>query len=119
MHPDHRPRRGIALLDVLVSVVLLASAGTALLAMLGQTRRTMTSVQSTERAIDSAAAELDRLSVLDRDALLALEGRTRHGAFAINVQRITPALFDVAVLDDRGVAQVTTTVYRPDSSHAP
>jgi deoxyxylulose-5-phosphate synthase len=118
MRGDARARRGVALIDVLVSVALLATAGTSLLSVLGQTRRTMQSVQTTEYVIDSAATELDRLSILDRAALVALEGRTRHGAWSIDVRRVTPTLFDVAVTDARGITQLTTTVYRPDSAHA-
>lgn len=119
MRNDLRARRGVALIDVLVSVALLATAGVSLLAVLDQTRRTMRSVQGTEQVIDSAATELDRLTVLDRDALLALEGRTHRGGWSIDVRRVTPALFDVAVADSRGVTQLGTTVYRPDSSHGP
>lgn len=120
----HRPisranRSGVALLEVLIAGVLLATAGITLLGLLGQTSRTLRSVTTTERSVDGASAELDRLVMLDRAAVLASVGRTTVRGWSVEITPVSAALFDVSVAEsDTSPALVRTTIYRPDSIDA-
>ncbi len=113
-------RRGAALVEVLIGLVILGTAGTALLTALGQTRHTMRNVRATERQLDSASAELDRLVLLDRDELRQRQGWTIRGSWSIRVTLSSTVLFDVAVArtpESRPLLE--TTLYRPDSANVP
>ena len=112
-------RRGEVLLEVLVAAVLLATAGIALLGVLGQTARTLHDVTITERSTQRAADELDGLVTLDRAAVLARLGLSeRHGWF-VDVSQISVALFDVSIAEtDTSRPLLRTTLYRPDSIDA-
>lgn len=116
-----RPRRGVALVEVLVAVVLLATAGTGLITLLGQTSHSMRTALESERVVRRASTELDRLAVLDRAALLARSGRSRSGGWTIEIHPLGDGLFNVAIMEgDTAHALLTTTLYRPpsDSLHA-
>jgi Tfp pilus assembly protein PilV len=110
-------RRGAALIEALLSLVLLGTAGASLLMLLGQTRETMHSARATELLIDSASAELERMVSFRRDALIEQVGWTISHHVAVHVEQPSPALFDVTVARAPGRAPlVETTLYRPDSS---
>jgi len=119
--PNVQARDGFALIEVLIAAVLVATAGIALLTLLGQTARSMRDAATTERLVDSASMQLERLVLLDRSALAAREGRsTIGGGWALRVTQVAPGVFDASVArsDTSGVL-LTTTVYRPDSTNAP
>jgi Tfp pilus assembly protein PilV len=116
-----QPRRGSALIEVLIALVLLAIAGTGLVTLLGQTGHSMRSTLEAERTTRRAAAELDRLSLLDGHELLALVGQRQSHGWAIDITASAPGLFDVRIAEsDTSAALLQTTLYRPrsDSSNA-
>lgn len=113
---DSPARRGSALLDVVVALVVLALGGTALIAVIGQTSHSIRSVRTTEREIRLASAELDRFVVYDRSSVLALLGTTTRGGWTISVAQVTNELFDVSVSGQSHGAWLRTTIYRPDTS---
>jgi Tfp pilus assembly protein PilV len=113
-------RGGFALIEVLIAAVLVATSGIALLTLLGQTARSMRDAATTERLVDSASMQLERLVLLDRSALLAREGQSSTSdGWSLRVTQIAPGVFDASVArsDTSGVL-LTTTVYRPDSANA-
>jgi Tfp pilus assembly protein PilV len=119
MRAEQPVRRGSALIEALLSLVLLGTVGTSLLSVLVQTRQTMQSAQRTEAAIDSADAELERMVLYDRDALLDRLGWTTDRGLALHVEETASALFDVTIAREPGFpALLTTTLYRPDSADA-
>jgi type II secretory pathway pseudopilin PulG len=110
-------RRGNALLEVVIGMVILSVAGSAMLLALGQTQRTVRSVREADRLSAGASAELERLVAFDRDALLQREGWSSRGAWSIGITRVSPALFDVVVAQSPGGhAILRTTLYRPDTA---
>lgn len=115
-----RARRGSALVEVLVAIVLLATAGTGLVTLLGQTSRSMRTTLESERLVKRASAELDRLVLLDRAGLLALAGRSTSRGWTLDVQPLGDGLFDVRIAEsDTTRVLLRTTLYRPrpDSSN--
>ncbi|HVX41700.1 MAG TPA: hypothetical protein VHB25_19220 [Gemmatimonadaceae bacterium] len=115
----HRPRRGFALIDVLVAILLLALTGTALVTLLGQTAHTMQSLDRADAASLDASREMDWLASLSRAQLVGRVGRSHHRSWTLDVVRAAPALFDVTVAaSDTSAAALGTTLYRPDTIDA-
>lgn len=112
-------RRGFALLDVLVAILLLALTGTAFVTLLGQTARTMQSLDRADAESLNASRELDRVSALSRNELVARIGRSHRNGWTIDVTQFGRALFDVSVAEsDTSRALLQTTLYRPDTADA-
>jgi len=120
MRVDLRLRYGAALIEALVSLVLLGTVGTSLLMLLGQTRQTLRTVRATELATDSADLELQRMVVHDRNALMARIGWTVEHGLAVHVEQTARSVFAVEVSREAGLPPLLgTTLYRPDSIDAP
>src|SRR5689334_19497258 len=112
------PRRGSALVEVLVALVLLAVGGVALITMLGQTGRTMRTTRETERRTARASAVLLRFAAMDRATLVASIGRHDVDGLRAQIVEPNPELFEVAVAEfDTSAVLLRTVLYRPDSSH--
>ena len=112
-------RPGFALIDVLVAILLLALTGTALVTLLGQTARTMQSLDRADVASLNASRELDRVAALPREELIARVGRSHHDGLTLDIAQNAHALFDIAVAaSDTSPATLRTTLYRPDTADA-
>ena len=108
-----RPSRriGSALLDVVVALTLLGLSGVGLIALAGQTARTMRSIAFTER---------DRFVLYDRAQLIAMTGRRELRDWSVDVEQVDAYLFDVALArNDTSPPLLRTTFYRPDTVDAP
>ena len=111
-------RNGSTFIEVLLSLVLLAVAGTALVTLLGQTAHAIQNVRETEMETRRAGLEVSALAQLDRASLIARVGRTRPHRWSMLIDRIGTDLFAVRVsLSDTGLALIQTTLYRPDSAN--
>jgi Tfp pilus assembly protein PilV len=112
-------RAGSALLDVVVSLVILGLSGTGLITLLGQTAHSVRQVRDTEREVRRASDQLARLAVADRAQLLSMVGQTVSRGWIVTIGQSSPDLFDVTIADTTTTARVLhTTLYRPDSTHA-
>jgi Tfp pilus assembly protein PilV len=111
-------RSGSALIEVLIALVILATAGTGLVTFLGQTAHTLRQLRDEERVIRLASAQLDRMVLWDRTAFVARLGRSAFDGWTVVVQQMTPELFDIAIAaSDSGAVLLQTTAYRPDTIH--
>jgi Tfp pilus assembly protein PilV len=118
MRADRR-RRGSALLDVVIALVVLGLSGIAMITLLGQTAHSVRTVRNTERDVRHASDELGRFVVYDRSQLLAMVGRSWARGWNIEVIETTPDLFDVSIaVTDTSAPLLRTSVYRPDTVHA-
>lgn len=112
-------RRGSALLDVVVALVVLGLGGIAMITLLGQTAYGVRTVRNTERNVRRASDELGRVVVYDRSQLVAMVGRSSSHGWSIEVVQSAPDVFDIAIADnDTTAVLLRTTVYRPDTVHA-
>jgi len=117
--PGDRARRGAAMIEVLVALVLLATAGTGFVTLLGQTAHSMRSTLLSEREARRASEQLDRLALLDRASLRALAGRTRQRGWTLDVTIADSGLFDVSIAaSDTTITLLRTTLYRPPPDSA-
>jgi hypothetical protein len=111
------PRQGAALIEALVAVVMLATTGTALITLLGQTRHSMRTVRDGERQIRDASMRLDHLVLLGRSDFLAREGRSSLAGWSLVVTQVNATLFDVSIaVSDTSAPLLGTTIYRADTS---
>jgi type II secretory pathway component PulJ len=115
-----RARRGSALIEVLIAIVLLATAGTGLVTLLGQTAHSMRTTLESDRLTRRASEELDRLTLLDRAALMSRAGLSRSREWTIEIRPLAAELFHVTIAEsDTTRVLLETTLYRPatDSSN--
>jgi Tfp pilus assembly protein PilV len=110
----HRRRRGVALIEVLVALTILATAGTALLAMASASSRAVAQVREAERGVHAASSYLEIVALWPREDLDRHLGDGTQGRWRMRVERVTPTLYSVHLLDSSGVHEVLrTALYRP------
>ncbi len=106
-------RRGIALLEALLALVLLTTAGLAWAALAGQASFALERAQERERKVAAAAAILARVEILSAPQLDAMVGRRRVDNHAIRVSRILPNLYRIEIaVGGEPVEWLETSVYR-------
>lgn len=109
-----RNRRGVVLLEVLVAVVMLATAGIALVELVGAGLRGEREAQERERTLATEERLLAAMTLLNRAELDQRLGRRQIGEFIVDVQRPERTLYRIAVLRQKSahVEDLVTVVYR-------
>ena len=111
-----RARRGVALIETIVALVVLAFTGAGMIALLAQTLSAVKNLHTREREMTDAARSLERLSALNRAELLALAGVQRLPTIWLEIDPRADSLFNVVARDTLYRAELLhTTLYRPDS----
>lgn len=110
-------RRGVALIETLIALVLLAFAGTGMVSLLAQTLNRDHDVHAREAETADAARLLGAIAVLPRSDLVDRIGVAREPALWLEVDQRSASLFDVVVRDTlRRTELVQTTLFRPDTA---
>lgn len=116
--PTDRPsdRRGIALLDVLIALTILGTAGLALTSLLRQAITAQAELVKVESTMDNADRVLAALTLLGREDLDRRLGQHRIGEFVSDIQRPEPGLYRVALAEASAPERMllVTVVYRAD-----
>ncbi len=108
-----RSRPGAALIETLIALVILASVGVALIAVLGQTVHTVRQFRERERGFAGAGQALDATVGWSRSELDARVGTRRFRDWQLTVVGAGSGLYDVALADTlTGVELLRTTLYR-------
>jgi Tfp pilus assembly protein PilV len=111
-----RSRHGSTLIDVLLALVLLAIAGTALVALLGQTSHSIRDAVESERLARRASEQIAWLSTETRADLDSRLGRTNLRGWTLDVRAASSTLFDISLsLSDTSAPLLRTLFYRPDT----
>jgi Tfp pilus assembly protein PilV len=109
-------RRGTAIIEVLVALVVLAVAGTALVSMLGQTQASVNLTHRREHEVEPAVQLLDEALTMSHAELEARIGSTRRRGFTLTISAAAPSLYALEVADTAsGAVLLRTALYRPDS----
>ena len=103
--------RGVALVEALVALNLLASSALAMTALAVQATEAMERSVRMGKALADADRLLTALSLLDWNDLNTSPGRRRIGRYEVRVGRISPSLFRIAVLSDQ-LPALETVVFR-------
>lgn len=94
-----RNERGIALLEVLVALAILATAGTGLVVVVASALAAAEHAQEREARYDDATKVLTRLTFRDRRGLDIRLGTRVEGSVVTRVERPRPELYRLAVSD--------------------
>ena len=110
------PRRhGVALLESLIAMSIVAIAGLALLSLATEAMKRTSDAQAADNESREASAFLDAVSLWTRTELEQRVGTRPQGRFALTVQRPGPSRFHLSLADSaRSRELLTTMLYRPD-----
>ncbi len=111
-------KRGSALLEAMVALTILATAGMAAVNLLAAGARSERQAAERERALREADRVLTVYTLLTRNELDQRIGSQTIGHLAVLVQRPERTLYRIAVVDTLAPTQelLVTVVYRPEPS---
>jgi len=112
-----RNDRGVVLLEVLVALVILATAGIALVETVGAGLRAERDAREREMILGEEERLLNAHTLLNRRELDQRIGRRQIGEFIVDVQRPERALYRIAVIQVQSsqVEDLVTVVYRAEA----
>lgn len=113
--------RGIALLEVLVAVLILSTAGLSLTELVGAGTRAVTIARQRERELADEDRLLTAYSLLARSDLDRRLGDRVVGPYVVNTQRPEATIYRIALRRSSApdIEDLITVVYRPEPAHAP
>ena len=112
-----RNERGVVLLEVLVAVVILATAGIGLVELVGAGLRAERDARLREATLATEERLLSALTLLNRTELDQRIGRRQIGEFVVDIQRPEPTLYRIALIQAQSlqVEDLVTVVYRREN----
>jgi type II secretory pathway component PulJ len=110
-------KRGVALLEVLAAILILAAAGLGLVALVSAGTRAVTTARARERELADEERLLAAYTLLTRSDLDRRIGRREVGPYLADVQRPEQTLYRIALLRHEApeVEDLVTVVYRPEA----
>jgi type II secretory pathway pseudopilin PulG len=115
---DRRARAGVVLLEALVALVLLTTAGAAAVTLVAQSAQDVQRVRGAESEMREASAFFDAVSLWSREDLDRHLGDRHQGAWVMRVDRPTPSLYIATLTDTLSRFELLrTSLYRPDTAH--
>ena len=112
-------RAGVALLEAMIALTVLASAGAAVVALTAQSAQAVRQARGGERALREAGAFLDAVALWTRDDLDRRLGTREQHPWRMRVDRPTPTLYVVVLTDSAGARELLrTSLYRPEAPGA-
>ena len=115
-----RAERGVALLEVLIALVILATAGVSLVGLLGAGLRGEQDARERERTLANEDRVLAAMTLLKRVDLDRRIGRHDVGEFVVDIQHPERTLYRIAVAQTIApqVEDLVTVVYRREIQNA-
>ncbi len=109
-----RARPGAVLLEVLVALAILSSAGIALVVEVREAQWSVERAQATEHEVVAASRLLEAVSLWPTDDLDRRLGSRSEGRWTLYIERVRPTLYLVTVADSsRTRPLLQTSLYRP------
>ncbi|MGE3526892.1 MAG: hypothetical protein AB7I33_13305 [Gemmatimonadales bacterium] len=109
-------RAGTALLEAIVALAILATAGLSMVTLVNARVREGAGYREREAEVDAASRVLTAMTLLKREDLDIRLGTRQVGEFRVEVQRPRPTLYRIAIgrADRPGVEELVTVVYRSE-----
>lgn len=108
-------RHGMTLLEVLIALAVLATAGTAVLGLAVQSWDSVQSARSAEQSTTQASAFLEAVALWPREDLDRHLGERPQTPWRMRVERPLPTLYVVSLTDSSGRSTLlVTSLYRPE-----
>jgi type II secretory pathway pseudopilin PulG len=112
---ERRKRQGAVLLEALVALVILASAGAAVAALAVESGQVVQRTRSAERELRRADGFFASVVLWPREDLDRHLGEREQGPWRLRVERRMPALYTITLTDSLGRRTLLRTVlYRPE-----
>src|SRR6266480_5979688 len=113
-----RSERGVALLEVLVALVILATAGIGLMEAVSAGLRAEHDAQMRETTLAAEERLLAAFTLLNRGELDQRIGRREIGELLVDLQRPEKTLYRIAIVQPQSpqVEDLVTVVYRREES---
>jgi hypothetical protein len=113
-----RNDRGVVLLEVLVAVMILSTAGIGLVELVGAGLRAERDARLRETTLATEERLLAALTLLNGKEFDQRIGRRRIGEFIVDVQRPERTLYRIALLQEQSpqVEDLVTVVYRAETT---
>lgn len=111
-------RRGAALLEAIVAVLILGTACVSATAMAATFSRTVTRARELDASVRRASALLDAVSLWTRDDLDRRLGERGQGPWRMRIDRPARNLYTVVLTDSAGTELLRTSLFRADTTHA-
>ena len=116
---SRRAPRGAVLLEVIVALSILTTAGAALVAMTVDSMRAVSRARESDLQIRAANAFFNAVALWPREDLDRHLGDRRQGKWMMRVDRPRDDLYEITLADStRRHVLLKTSVYRPASKHA-
>jgi type II secretory pathway pseudopilin PulG len=114
-----KSRRGAVLLEAMVALVILASAGIVVVSLAAESARAVERARNAEKELRAANAFFSAVALWPRSDLDLHLGDRHQGRWIMRVDRPRPNLY-VATLSDSGTRAMVlrTSLFRPDTGHA-
>ena len=110
---------GAALLEVIVAVAILSTAGAAAVAMTSESARAVASARDADLRVREASAFLDAAALWPRADLDQRLGERPQGPWLLRIDRPDPELYTLALVDSAsGEELLRTALFRPDTARA-
>ena len=112
-------RRGAVLLEVVIALTILATAGAAMIALSSQSIDSLRRAMAAERETDSASAFVHAVALWPRSDLDRHLGERPQGSWRLLIGRPLPTLYTVTLTDSTGGRTlITTALYRAEGNDA-
>jgi type II secretory pathway pseudopilin PulG len=111
-----RGEAGASLLEAMIALVVLGTAGTATAGLVGQVTRSVENAHRREAELRSANAFLEAVSLWSREDLDRRLGTRQQGPYLLRVDRPEPTLYLLVLSDTLGSDLLRTSIFRPEPS---
>src|SRR4051794_39955006 len=115
MRDGERKRRGAVLLEALVALVIMASAGAAVAALAVECDHVVQGTRSTEAELRRADAFFSIVALWPREDLDRHFGEHQQGPWRLRVERPSVTVYSITLTDSVGARVLLRTfLYRPE-----
>lgn len=112
-------RTGAALLEVMIALVILASAGLAATALAREAAHAVEHARAADRALARANAFMEAVALWPREDLDLRLGERAQGPWRLRIVHAIPTLYQVVLIDgESGREIIRTVLYRPERDGA-
>lgn len=109
-----RADAGAALLEAIVALTVLVTAGTAAVSLASQSAQAVHAAHDREAEMRSASAFLEAVALWTRDDLDRRLGDRPQGSWRLRIDRPAPELYVVVLTDSTGTIEILrTALFRP------
>lgn len=114
-----RGESGAALLEVIVAVTILATAGVAAVVLGADAVRATERARRTDEQVRAASAFMDAAILWPREDLARRLGDRTQGPWHMRIDRPWPTLYTISLADTtNGQELIRTAVFRPEAPNA-